>query len=150
MRKPTGCSCSSARCASRLAVRARIGTALTVAAVKPRSSMTAAIGIETFSVSGRPHACAAASRNACASAPRGGEVEDALGPRIERLVERVAEARELAAALPDRLGEIERDGGRVLPRVDARTRLREQSGALVGRAEDHRPAAEDARGDRAL
>ena len=44
-RKPSGCSRSSARCASRPAVRARIGTAFTDAAGKPRSSITAAIGM---------------------------------------------------------------------------------------------------------
>src|SRR3954469_14402438 len=44
-----------------------MGTALTAAAGKPRSSMTAAIGIDTFIVSGRPHASAAASRKQRAS-----------------------------------------------------------------------------------
>ena len=39
-------------------MRARIGTALTTAAGKPRSSITAAIGIETFIVSGLPQASA--------------------------------------------------------------------------------------------
>src|SRR3954471_3089433 len=64
IRKPIGFSRSSARWASRPAVRARIGTALIAVAGKPRSSITAAIGIETFMVSGRPQASAAASRNA--------------------------------------------------------------------------------------
>ena len=39
-------------------MRARIGTAFTVADGKPRSSITAAIGIETFIVSGLPQASA--------------------------------------------------------------------------------------------
>ena len=43
-------------------MRARIGTALTAADGKPRSSITAAIGIETFIVSGLPQASATASR----------------------------------------------------------------------------------------
>src|SRR6185436_10590549 len=60
IRKPTGFPCSSARWASRLAVRARIGTAFTALGGKSRSSSTAAIGIETFMVSGRPQASAAA------------------------------------------------------------------------------------------
>ena len=89
--KPIGSCCSSARCASRLAVRARIGTALTVAEEKPRSSITAAI-------------------DRVAQAPREqhvrtahpalvGELEDALGARIERAVDRVAEARHPLAAV---------------------------------------------------
>ena len=107
IRKPIGCSRSSARWASSDAVRARIGTDLTVATGKPRSSITAAIGIETFIVSGRPHASAAASRNARASATCSpadaalvGELEDPLRARVERLVDRMAEAR--AASPPPR------------------------------------------------
>src|SRR5581483_6250657 len=60
---PAGRWRSSARCARSEAVRARSGTALTLAAGKPRSSSTAAIGSETFSVSGFPHASATASRS---------------------------------------------------------------------------------------
>src|SRR6266545_2191978 len=67
IRKPTGCCCSSARCASRPAVRARIGTALTTADAKPRSSITAAIGIETFIVSGLFQVSTTASRRQRAS-----------------------------------------------------------------------------------
>ena len=81
-------------------MRARIGTALTVAAGKPRSSITAAIGIETFIVSGLPQASAAASRKRRASSTCGpldaalvGQLEDPLGARVERPVDRVAEAR---------------------------------------------------------
>ena len=43
-------------------MRARIGMALTLVLGKPRSSITAAIGIETFIVSGLPQTSAAASR----------------------------------------------------------------------------------------
>ena len=99
-RKPSGCSCSSARCASRPAVRARIGTAFTAAAGKPRSSSTAAIGMETFIVSGLPHTSATASRKRArerdvrpAHAALVRELEDPLGARVERLVHRMAEAR---------------------------------------------------------
>src|SRR3954447_16779124 len=67
IRKPIGRSCSSARCASRLAVRARIGIAFTDVGGKPRSSITAAIGIDTFMVSGLSQTCATASRYARAS-----------------------------------------------------------------------------------
>ena len=42
-------------------MRARIGTAFTAEAGKPRSSMTEAIGIETFIVSGLPHTSATAA-----------------------------------------------------------------------------------------
>ena len=48
-------------------MRARIGTAFTAADGKPRSSITAAIGIETFIVSGLPQASATASRRQRAS-----------------------------------------------------------------------------------
>ena len=65
---PIGSCCSSARWASSPAVRARIGTALTALAGKPTSSITAAIGIDTFMVSGLPQASAAASRSDRASA----------------------------------------------------------------------------------
>ena len=65
---PIGSSRSSARCASSEAVRARMGIAFTVRASKPRSSSTAAIGIETFMTSGRPHAASTPSRIARASA----------------------------------------------------------------------------------
>ena len=53
-------------------MRARIGTALTAAAGKPRSSITAAIGIETFIVSGLPQASATAVAEARARARRAG------------------------------------------------------------------------------
>ena len=70
-RSRAGARCSSARCASRPAVRARIGTAFTTSGEKPRSSSTAAIGMATFIVSGLPDASATASRNARASATCG-------------------------------------------------------------------------------
>ncbi len=85
-------------------MRARIGTALTAAEEKPRSSITAAIGIETLRVSGFPHASATASRKHARERDVGaarpalvGELEDPLGARVERPVDRVAEAGELAA-----------------------------------------------------
>src|SRR5688572_9926051 len=52
--KPIGRSCSSSRCAIRLAVRARIGTPFTARIGKPASSITAAIAPETFMTSGLP------------------------------------------------------------------------------------------------
>ena len=70
---------------------------------KPRSSITAAIGIETFIVSGRPQASATASRTwrasatyVAADAALVGELEDPLGARVERLVHGMAEAGHLA------------------------------------------------------
>ena len=58
-----GSSRSSARWASRPAVRASSGIAFAVEAGKPRSRSTAAIGSETFIVSGRPQTRATASRS---------------------------------------------------------------------------------------
>ncbi len=63
MRKPTGLVCSSTRCPRRPAVRARSGIAFAVETGKPRSSSTAAMGIETFIVSGLPQTVATASRS---------------------------------------------------------------------------------------
>ena len=152
-RKPIGCSRSSARWASRPAVRARIGTALTAAAGKPRSSITAAIGIETFMVSGRPQASATASRKRAPSATCG-----PLTPRSSAS-SRIRSARgssglctgwpkpgSLAAARTARIS-------RATPRVvagGARLRRLEQPRALLGGAEDHRAGAEDPGGDGAL
>ena len=85
-------------------MRASSGIALTVADAKPRSSRTAAIGSETFIVSGLPQACATASRKLRASsdvrpadAALVGEREDALGARVDGLVHGMSEAGQLAA-----------------------------------------------------
>ena len=96
----SGARRSSARCASRPAVRASSGTAFTAADGKPRSSITAAIGIETFSVSGLPRPSVTASRNARrerdvrpAHPALVGELEDSLRARVDRPVHGMAEAR---------------------------------------------------------
>ena len=140
MRKPSGCCCSSARWPSRPAVRARIGTAFTDAAGKPRSSITAAIGIATFIVSGLPQASAAASRNARARATCGpadaalvGQLEDPLGAGVERAVDRVAEAGQLAAGGADLARDLARDGrglGAGLDPLARRTSSRAHSSAV--------------------
>src|SRR5262245_17099176 len=70
-----------------------------------------------------------------------GELEDPLGARVDRRVHRVAEAGHLLARVVD----LARDLDRVAAVV-----LRQQSRALLGGAEDDRPAAEDPRGDCAL
>ena len=153
--KPIGSSRSSARWASSEAVRARIGIALTVRASKPRSSSTAAIGIETFMTSGRPHAVGDAvadrprQRDVLAGDPAlVGQRQDPLRPRVERLVHRVPEAGDLAA----RGADLRRHRARP-PRPGrrrARARVRQQLRALLRRAEQHRAGAEDPGGDRAL
>ena len=157
MRKPSGCSCSSARCASRLAVRARIGTALTAFAEKPRSSSTAAIGMETFIVSGRPHAAVTASRSSRARSTCGpltprssasSRIRSARGssgrcrgwpkPGILSPEARTASVRSRATAAGS------------APVLDLRLCLFEQQRARLRRAEDHRARSQDPRGDRAL
>ena len=140
-------------------MRARIGTALTALAGKPRSSITAAIGIETFIVSGLPHALGHAVAETAreqhvraAHAARVGQLEDALRARVERPVERVAEARRLARRT--------RGAPRAMlaprpPRASPPAATRscaslEQPRAGLGGAEDDRAAAEDPGRDRAL
>ena len=140
-------------------MRARIGTAFTVSDEKPRSSITAAIGIETFIVSGLPQASATASRRQRASRTCGpltprcvGELEDPLGARVERPVHRMAEAghparrhsrsslRELARAT----------AAGCAPDATLACAVFEQPRAGLGRAEDDRAAAEDPRRDGSL
>ena len=110
---------------------------------KPRSSSTAAIGIATFSVSGFPHSSATASRSAArerdvrpADAALVRQLEDPLRARVERPVQRMAEARHPAAGVVD----LARDLAGLATRRD---RLLEQPRALLRRAEDDRPGAED-------
>ena len=131
-------------------MRASRGIAFAIAGGKPRSSVTAAIGIETFIVSGRPQTSATALRNSRASAtcaplaPRGvGELEDALGTRVERTVHRMAEAGRPAARGVDRGRHLARDLVRRLAAGDALAGLDEQPCAQLGGAEDDRAAAED-------
>ena len=114
-------------------MRARIGIALTAAGGKPRSSITAAIGIETFIVSGLPQASAAPSRNSRASsdvraahAALVGELEDALGARVERPVHRMAEAGQALARLADRRGHRAATAAGLLAGGDPRLRGLEQ------------------------
>ena len=103
-------------------MRARSGTALTVDAGKPRSSITAAIGIETFIVSGLPQASRggvaqrAGQRDVRpADAARVGELEDPLGARVERLVHGMAEAGQPAAGARGRRATSRGDRVRVAP-----------------------------------
>ena len=138
-------------------MRARIGTAFTVAAGKPRSSITAAIGIETFIVSGLPQASAAASRKQRASATCG-----AARPRARRPARGSARRAGRAAGGPGGRSpaacapavhlarELARDRGGIAARGHLRLRALEQQRALLGRAEDDRTAAEDAGRNRAL
>ena len=119
--------------------------------------MTAAIGIETFIVSGLPHAAATASRRQRgephvrpAHAMRVGELEDAFGPGVEGAMNRMAESRRPASGRADRLRRLR---GRVFGRRTGdhgRLHLVEPPRALARRAGDHGPAAEDPRRDRAL
>ena len=138
-------------------MRARIGTALTAFAEKPRSSSTAAIGMETFIVSGRPHAAAhrlaelAREEYVRAADPAlVGELEDPLCARVERPVQGVAEARHLVAGRADGRGHVARDGGGLGAGSDLCLRLFEQPRARLRRSEDHRARSQDARRDRAL
>ena len=124
---------------------------------KSRSSSTAAIGIETFIVSGLPQTSATASRKRArerdvrpADAALVGEREDALGARVERLVDRVAEARQPCRPASRIARAISRHGAGSPPAADVASRLLEQPRAVLGRAEDDRAAAEDARRDGAL
>ena len=113
--------------------------------------------METFMVSGLPHASAAASRKERASRTYGPltpagvrQLEDPLGARIERAVHRMAEARQPAAGSVDRAGQLERDLRGVGAGRDLSLRLLEQLRAHLGGAEQHRAAAEDARRHGAL
>ena len=80
-----------------------------------------------------------------------GELENALGPRIERSVDRVAEARRPLAGLVDRgSGFARRLPPASSPASTPRLRLDQELRAQLGGAEDDRPAAEDPGGDGAL
>ncbi len=153
-RKPIGCACSSARCASRPAVRARIGTALTRRAgsrgrASPRRS-AARRSSERPPPRLRDRVAQAPCEATCGPlTPRCvGELENPLGARIDRTVQRVAEAgkparrmRSPAPPLRDRVGR----------RASARAPVvLEDARALAGGTEDHRAGAEDAGGDRAV
>ena len=75
------------------------------------------------------------------------ELEDPFGARVERPVDRMAEARQLAAGGVDLARDV---AGDRLGRVTGRhllLRLLEQPRARLGRAEDDRAAAEDPRRD---
>ena len=111
----------------------------------PRSSSTAAIGIETFMTSGRPHASATASRKARASATCGprdavgvGELQDALGPRVDRAVDGVAEARRLAAGGANGPRDLASGVRRRRALATRACASLEHPGALLGGAQDHR------------
>src|SRR6185436_12597045 len=81
-------------------------------------------------------------------AARVGELEDPLGPRVEGAVDGMAEAGELAAGGADAVGDLACDRGRIAAFGRLLARLDEQPRALLGRAEDDRPAPEDPRGHR--
>ena len=157
MRKPSGFSSSSARWARRLAVRARIGTARTEAEGKPMSSMTAAIAMETLSVSGFPQVSATACRSARASAmcePLDAalvcELQDPLGSGVDRLVHGMAEPRHLAACCVHLSGRGVRDSGGRATRRDHRLHLFEKLRARSGRPEHDRARAENPGCNRSL
>ncbi len=78
-----------------------------------------------------------------AHAPRVRELEDALGARVDRRVDGVAEAGHLAAGGPDPADDVR-------GRAAGGDRLLEQPRAFLGGAEDDRARAEDPGGDGAL
>ena len=79
-----------------------------------------------------------------------GELEDALGARVERSMNRMAEPRSLAAGGVDRARHVVGDLRRRLTGEHPRLRLLEQQRARLGGAEDDGAAAEDACRDGAL
>ena len=132
-RKPVGRSRSSARWASRLATRARIGTACTESEEKPRSSMTAAIGsddvhgqrLAVLRCDGGVHPAGQGDVLA-ARAALVRQLEDPLGARVDRMVHRMAKAGDPRAgrslgAHPLRPG---RGPTRAAPPASGRTRRR--------------------------
>ena len=82
--------------------------------------------------------------------PFGGEREDALGARVDRLVDRMAESRCLRSGLAYGAHEVERDPARLAAGGHLRIRLDQQAAAEFRRAEDDGSGAEDAGRDRAL
>ena len=118
--------------------------------------MTAAIGIETFIVSGRPQASATLSRRHARQqhvrtrdAALVGEREDPLGARVDRLVD--AGGRSPAPCRRRRGSRRDDVGHRAAARRPRRAAAPPRgAAALLGGAEDHRAAAEDPRRDRAL
>ena len=85
-----------------------------------------------------------------AHAPLIRELEDPLGSRIERTVQRMPEPGQTLSGGPDAMGHL---GGDLARRRAVAHPLRgahEQPGALLGGPEDDRTAAEDARRDRTL
>ena len=116
-----------------------------IAGGKSRSSSTAAIGIETFIGSGLPQTSAttgAVARASATCAPGGaalvGERQDALGARVDRLVQRVAEARHLAAGGADRRHAAPR---RSRPRASARKRPQASAVPSTTEPQPRMPAA---------
>ena len=79
-----------------------------------------------------------------------GELEDPLGARVERPVNRMAESRHLAAGGVDRTRDLLGDRRGLATGRHLLLRLLEQPRARLGRAEDDRAAAEDPRRDGAL
>ena len=138
-------------------MRASSGIALIIGAGNSRSSSTAAIGIDTFMTSGRPQTAATAPPMARASATctpltpfAVGQRQNALRPRIDRPVNRMAEARHPAAGVADRLHQRPGHGFGVFPGTETLLRRHQQLAATFGRPDQHRTAAEQAGGKRAV
>ena len=115
-------------------MRARIGMALIMAGGEVEVEEHAAIGIETFIGSGLPQTAATRVAEARGRERRAGrhpalvgEGEDALGARIDRLVERMAEAGHLLARLADRRGHRAATASGLAAGVDPRQRRLDQA-----------------------
>ena len=113
--------------------------------------------IETFIGSGLPQTSAAALVSASAAsterpaAPRSRAKRDhALGARIDGLMQRMAVSGQRLALLAMFARDRERGGVERAASVGARQHVLDQLAAKIGRAEDHRAAAEHAGRDRAL
>ena len=157
IRNPIGCCCSSARWASRPAVRARIGTALTAAAgSRGRASRPRSASRRSSSAAGprprrRRRGARARARRAARSrrarrrargcARRAGRAGGGPGGRSPGSLPP-------AARMPCAISLATAAGAS--PARPARCASLEQPRALLGRAEDHRAAAEDPRRDGAL
>ena len=139
------------------AVRARIGTARMRPGGTSTSRNVAAIAIDTFIGSGLPQTSAtafvsatAASTDRPATRALARERDHSLGARIDRLVQRMAVAGDRLASLAVLARDSER---RLVDRADqlgARQNVVDELAAEIGRAQDHRAAAEHAGGDCAL
>ena len=139
-------------------MRARIGTARMRPGGTSTSRSVAAIVIETFIGSGLPQTSAAAlvsasaaSTDAPGDAALARQRDHPLGARIDRLVQRMAVAGRAACAASRCSRATASAAASSEPHgVGARQHVFDQLAAKIGRAEDHRAAAEHAGRDRAL